>query len=81
MVQEKPPISLRIALLEQTLLSGNTAALDAFWQEVEEHGTPLIEAIEGDETYHLILRVSIRAFRRVRADPRHSKGSRSAYRV
>ena len=47
MVQEKPPISPRIALLEQALLAKNAAMLDTFWQEVAERGAPLIEPIEG----------------------------------
>ena len=54
MSQENSFVSPRITLLEQTLLSGNTATLDIFWQEVAEHGAPLIEAIEGDETHSLV---------------------------
>jgi enterochelin esterase-like enzyme len=54
MVQEKPPTSSRIALLEQALLAKNAAALDTFWQEIAEHGAPLIEPIEGDETHSLV---------------------------
>lgn len=46
--------SPRLASLHQLLLSGNTNALLAFWHEVEKQGTPLIEAIEGDEAHHLV---------------------------
>jgi hypothetical protein len=45
--------SPRIVALERELEAGNSAALDAFWQEVAEKGTPLFEPIEGDEQYVL----------------------------
>ncbi len=50
----KTPISPRITALQQLLLSGNTAALPAFWQEITQQGTPLIEAIEGDDKHVLV---------------------------
>ncbi len=46
--------SSRIAALQQTLTAGNSAALETFWQEISAHGAPLIEAIEGDTTHHLV---------------------------
>lgn len=46
--------SPQISSLQQALASGDAGALDAFWNEVTRHGTPLIEPIEGDEAYHLV---------------------------
>ena len=46
--------SPRIRLLQQALLSGNTAALETFWQEIMAEGAPLIEAIEGDPDHHFV---------------------------
>lgn len=54
MAEEKLLISPRIAALEQKLASGDTAALEACWQEVAEHGTPLFEAVEGDNSHYLV---------------------------
>src|SRR6266700_1580243 len=54
MVAKQTLNSPRIVSLQHTLTSGNTAALESFWQEIIEHGTPLIEAIEGDDTHHLV---------------------------
>ncbi len=45
MEAEKLFISLRITTLEQELAFGNRDALETFWQEIMEHGTPLIEPI------------------------------------
>ena len=39
--------SPRLAALKQELARGNTIALDLFWQEVADHGTPLVEAVAG----------------------------------
>src|ERR1051326_117862 len=47
-------VSPRIALLEQALTAGDTTALLAFWQEISEHGTPLIEPTEGDDKHSLL---------------------------
>jgi len=33
---------------------GHGAALDAFWQEMTAHGTPLVEPIPGDEHHRLV---------------------------
>ena len=45
--------SPHIVALQRELEAGNSTALDAFWQEVAEKGTPLFEPIEGDEQYAL----------------------------
>jgi enterochelin esterase-like enzyme len=41
--------SPRIAALERALDGCDSAALDAFWREIEREGTPLIEAIPGGD--------------------------------
>jgi len=46
--------SPRLAALQQTLISGNEAALDLFWQEIEAVGTPLIESITDDDSQWLV---------------------------
>jgi len=46
--------SPRLEILQQELEDGNAAALDAFWQEVSQQDTPLIELISGDETHSLV---------------------------
>jgi enterochelin esterase family protein len=45
--------SPRIKALKQELLQGNRAALDTFWREITEQGTPLIEPIDGDDSHML----------------------------
>jgi len=47
-------VSPRITSLEQALISGDTTALQAFWQEITEQGTPLMEAIAGDAPHYLV---------------------------
>ena len=47
-------ISPRMVVLYQALTSGNRYALDAFWDDVATHGTPLIESIPDDATYALV---------------------------
>ncbi|MCI0659976.1 MAG: DUF3327 domain-containing protein [Acidobacteria bacterium] len=46
--------SPRLAALGKELLAGNKSAVDKFWQEVEQRGTPLIEPIEGDDKNFLV---------------------------
>lgn len=46
-------ISSQLINLQQELEAGNNDALDSFWQKVAEQGTPLIEAIEGDDEHSL----------------------------
>jgi enterochelin esterase family protein len=48
------PASPRLASLQQQLLLGETTALPAFWQAVMQQGTPLMEAIEGDDKHALV---------------------------
>src|SRR5438067_1293564 len=47
-------ISPRIAALASDLEGGNTSALGAFWQEVTQRGTPLVEPITGDDAHVLV---------------------------
>ncbi|MCQ3977025.1 MAG: hypothetical protein DPW09_26645 [Anaerolineae bacterium] len=47
-------VSPRLSTLQQELAAGTAAALDAFWQEVGQQGTPLIEPIAGEEKYSLV---------------------------
>ena len=46
-------VSPQLAALQQELEVGNAHALDVFWQQVAEQGTPLIEEIEGDDDHSL----------------------------
>lgn len=54
MKAQQTQISPRITSLQQHLLSGNTAALLAFWQEITQQGSPMMEAIEGDNKHTLV---------------------------
>ncbi len=54
MTTEIPMVSPKLNALQQELEAGNAAALDAFWQEVGQQGTPLIEPIAGDDKYSLV---------------------------
>jgi enterochelin esterase family protein len=42
-------ISPRLKQLQQALAAGNTTALELFWQEVAQQGTPLVEAVENND--------------------------------
>lgn len=46
-----PLVSPLLAVLKKNLDSGKREALESFWDDVEARGTPLIEAIPGDETH------------------------------
>ncbi len=46
--------SPKLQVLRQAVQAGNSAALDAFWQEMSRHGAPLIEPIAGDEKHSLV---------------------------
>ena len=46
--------SPRIASLRKDLEKGDIAALDNFWSEVHQLGTPLVESIPDDEEYVLV---------------------------
>ncbi len=54
MTTENAPASPRLAALQQELGAGNPAALDSFWQEAGQQGTPLIEPIPGDGEHSLV---------------------------
>ena len=54
MPTEELLVSPRIAKLEQELASGDKDTLETFWQTIIEHGTPLIEPIEGDSKHNLL---------------------------
>ena len=45
-------LSPRIQLLYNTLRTGGMAALPEFWNEMEKHGTPIIE--DDSEGYSLV---------------------------
>ena len=47
-------MSPRLQRLKEGLDAGNTETLQLFWKEAEEHGTPLVEKIEGDEQHCLV---------------------------
>jgi enterochelin esterase-like enzyme len=49
-----PLISPRLIALQQRLAGGDRAALESFWKEVAELGTPLVEPIEGDQDRVLV---------------------------
>jgi enterochelin esterase-like enzyme len=46
--------SPRLVKLEMDLKSRDVAALDNFWREVEQRGTPLVESIPSDEKHVLV---------------------------
>ena len=48
------PASPRMVALRQALEAGFTSALDMFWNEVGEQGTPLVEAIDDMGTEVLV---------------------------
>lgn len=54
MTDKKEYTSPRIASLKEALSSGNNAALESFWQEIAEHGAPLMEPIEDDSEHYLV---------------------------
>lgn len=54
METESPLISPKLETLRQEVAAGNAAALDAFWREVKQQGTPLIEPIAGNDKHSLV---------------------------
>lgn len=52
--EKNPFVSPRIATLRESLATGDRTALDTFWQEVAEHGSPLIELLEGEGSSRLV---------------------------
>ena len=55
MSTEETLIGPRLQVLQRDIESGSASALEAFWQEVGQHGTPLIEPIDGDSTHSLVI--------------------------
>ena len=51
MATEEALMSPRLDTLQKELVAGNTAALNAFWEEITQQGTPLIEPIVGDDKH------------------------------
>lgn len=51
---DDPTISPRIAALQQALSAGDRAALEAFWGELTQRGSPLIEPIPRDAEHSLV---------------------------
>ncbi len=49
-----PIRSARLVALEKQLRSGDVTALDNFWREIKQQGTPLVEGIPGDEKHVLV---------------------------
>jgi enterochelin esterase-like enzyme len=47
-------VSPRLNALRRRLHAGDSTALDTFWREVAEEGTPLIEPIPGEDNHRLI---------------------------
>jgi enterochelin esterase family protein len=54
MKPENPYFSPKLETLKLELEAGNSSALDLFWQELGQQGTPIIESIEDDETHSLV---------------------------
>ena len=54
MAKQAAPESPRLARLVGELRSQTPGALDAFWREVAEQGTPLIEAVPDDRAHALV---------------------------
>lgn len=46
--------SPRVAALEKSLKDGDAAALENFWREIKQRGTPLVERISGDDKHVLV---------------------------
>ncbi len=48
------PLSPRVAALQREVATGNTGALETFWREITEQGTPLVEPLD-DADDHVLL--------------------------
>ena len=48
-IVDERPVSPRLAALQDRLKSGDTRALDSFWKEITESGTPIIEPAAGSD--------------------------------
>ena len=47
-------ISPRLALLQKEVRARNKSAIESFWREMAEQGTPLIEPVKGQASYYLV---------------------------
>lgn len=63
-----------LARLSEQVHAGNAAALDAFWRELAQRGTPLVELIPGDDEHSLVTFV----YRSERAQRSEDDGSTPA---
>jgi len=54
MSTSEPAASPRLQILRQALEREPSSALLAFWDEISEQGTPLVEPLLGDETHSLV---------------------------
>ena len=50
----EPQVSPRIDALRERVDAGDDGALEAFWRRAEAEGTPLVEAIAGDDAHRLV---------------------------
>jgi hypothetical protein len=48
------PVSPRLAALQDRLKSGDRSALDSFWKEIDQSGTPMIEPAAGSDRDMLV---------------------------
>ena len=48
------PVSPRLAALQDRLKSGDRSALDSFWKEIDQSGTPMIEPAAGNDREVLV---------------------------
>jgi enterochelin esterase-like enzyme len=54
---DDPPLSPRVAALQQRLKSGDRNALDSFWKEIAEKGAPIVEPAAGSDDELLVTMV------------------------
>ena len=54
MTYASPILSPRMEALQQQLAAGNKAALEAFWQQIGQEGTPIVEPLDDDAAHSLV---------------------------
>jgi len=54
MADKGTAISPRLQQLQEELEAGKKGSLRSFWKEIKAQGTPLVEAIEGDDGHRLV---------------------------
>ncbi len=59
-LEDARPSSPRLAALQDRLKAGDTKALDIFWKDIEQHGTPMIEPV-ADSDRDMLVTVLLRA--------------------